>query len=125
MDYTEKVVLLERAYCCFNERRIDDLLAMMTDDVQWPDVAHGTVLDGKALISPYWEAQFAVSDPTVIPTDFFPVGRDLVAVIKQRILNHRGELLTPPSTLFHRYTFRDDRVSRMVVFVDREAAAMP
>jgi hypothetical protein len=27
--------------------------------------------------------------------------------------------------VFHRYTFRDDLVSRMVVFVDREAAATP
>jgi hypothetical protein len=125
VDGAERITFLERAYCRFNERRIDDLLAMMTDDVQWPDVANGTVLEGKASISPYWEAQFSVADPTVIPTDFFPAGGDFVAVIKQRILDHQGELLAPPSTVFHRYTFRDDLVSRMVVFVDREAAATP
>jgi hypothetical protein len=125
VDGAERIVFLERAYCHFNERRIDDLLAMMTEDVQWPNAANGTVLEGKAAISPYWKAQFGVSDPTVIPTDFFPVGNELVAVIKQRILDRQGELLAPPSTVFHRYTFRDDLVSRMVVFTDREAAAAP
>jgi hypothetical protein len=48
VDGAERIIFLERAYCRFNERRIDDLLAMMTDDVQWPDVANGTVLEGKA-----------------------------------------------------------------------------
>ncbi len=119
------ITFLERAYRHFNERRIDELMAMMADDVQWPDVANGTVLEGKAAISRYWEAQFAVADPIVTPTDFFPVGGELVAVINQRILDLKGELLAPPSTVFHRYTFRHDLVSRMVVFVDREAAKTP
>jgi ketosteroid isomerase-like protein len=125
VDGTERIIFLEHAYRCFNERRIDDLLAMMTDDVQWPDVANGIILKGKASISPYWQAQFAVANPTVIPTDFFPVGGDVVAVIKQQILDHQGELLAAPSTVYHRYTFKDGLVSRMVVFVDRQAAATP
>ena len=109
MGVAERIILLEHAYQHFNERRIDDLLAMMTGDVLWPDVANGTVMEGKAAIGPYWEAQFSVADPKVIPADFFPVGSELVAVIKQRLLNHEGELLAPPTTVFHRYTFRDNR----------------
>jgi hypothetical protein len=81
------------------------------------------VLEGKAAIVPYWEAQFAVADSRVIPVDFFPVGSDLVAIVKQRTLDHHGEVLAPPSIVFHRYTFKSDRVSRMVVFADRESAA--
>ncbi len=54
----ERIILLEHAYQHFNERRIDDLLAMMTGDVLWPDVANGTVMEGKAAIGPYWEARF-------------------------------------------------------------------
>jgi hypothetical protein len=119
----KRIRFLELAYHRFNERRIDDLLAMMTEDVQWPDVANGTVLEGKTAIIPYWEAQFAIADPTVIPIDFFPVGSELVAVVKQHILDHQGGVVAPPSTVFHRYTFKGDLVSRMVVFADREAAA--
>lgn len=125
MHGTQKILLLERAYSCFNERRLDELLAMMTDDVQWPDVANGAVLAGKASIRSYWEAQFAVAHPTVIPTDFLPVGSDVVAVITQRILDHQGEPLVSPSTVFHRYTFWGDLVSHMVVHADREAATAP
>ena len=43
MKSAEKVASRERAYEHFNERRIGDLLAMMADEVQWPDVAHGVV----------------------------------------------------------------------------------
>ncbi len=59
VDDVEKVSTLERAYELFNERRIDQLLAMMVDDVQWPDVANGAVLEGPSAIRQYWGAQFA------------------------------------------------------------------
>ena len=58
----------------------------------------------------------------MIPVDFFPVGGDLVAIVKQRTLDHHGEVLAPPTIVFHRYTFKSDLVSRMVVFADRESA---
>ncbi len=125
MDLTGRVNLLERAYRFFNARTIDGLLAMMTDDVEWPDVVNGTVLDGKASIRSYWEAQFAVTDPRVVPTDFLPVGGELVAIVDQHVLDLRGEPLVPSTTVFHRYTFRDERVRRMVVFDDRAEAARP
>lgn len=59
----ERVARLERAYRLFNERQVDDLLAMMTEDVQWPDVANDAVLHGREAIRPYWAAQFAVAGP--------------------------------------------------------------
>src|SRR5450755_736887 len=53
--------LLRRAYRLFNERRIDALLELMTEGVEWPNVASGTVLHGREAIRPYWEAQFAAA----------------------------------------------------------------
>ena len=67
VDSAEKVASLERAYRLFNECRIDQLLAMMVDDVRWPDVGNGVVLDSKPAIRQYWDAQFTVSDPLVVP----------------------------------------------------------
>jgi hypothetical protein len=120
MDGTERVAPLERAYRLFNDREIDELLCMMTEDVEWPDVANGVVLHGKDAIRPYWEAQFATVDPEVRPTAFIQAGDDLVAVIDQRIRDLQGEVLTPPAVIFHRYTFSGDLVRRMVVFTDRD-----
>ena len=122
MDSAEKVAYLERAYRLFNERKIDDLLAMMIDDVAWPDVAHGVVLESKAAIRQYWEAQFAVAAPHVVPTGFLEVDDDLVAVIDQRILDLFGDPLIDPAVVYHRYQFNGGLISRMTVFERSEDA---
>jgi hypothetical protein len=122
VDSAEKVASLERAYRLFNERKIDDLLAMMIDDVRWPDVAHGIVLEGKAAIRQDWEAQFAVAAPHVVPTGFLGVDDDLVAVIDQRVFDLFGNLLMEPAVVYHRYSFNGSLISRMSVFGTREDA---
>ena len=95
---------------------------MMTDDVGWPDVANGAVLHGKEAIRAYWEGQFAAADPRVTPIDFIEAGDDVIAVVEQRILDLQGRPLAPTAVVFHRYTFANDRVRRMVVFADRDEA---
>ncbi|HXA34334.1 MAG TPA: nuclear transport factor 2 family protein [Acidimicrobiales bacterium] len=122
MKTSERIAVLEHAYRLFNDRRVDELLALMTDDVEWPDVANGTILHDKVAIRRYWAGQFATASPQVTPTGFMEVGQDLVAVIDQRIMDLKGSPLVPPAVVFHRYTFAGDLVSRMVVFTDREAA---
>jgi ketosteroid isomerase-like protein len=122
MDTSERVEFLERAYHLFNSRRIDDLLAMMSADVEWPDVPRGAVLRGKDAIRRYWEGQFATADPRVAPTRFIEAGDDLVAVVEQRVLDRQGNVLVPPTVVFHRYSFTDDLVSQMVVFTNAEEA---
>ena len=110
----------------FNDRDVDGLLAMMTDDVEWPDVARSDVLRDKASIRAYWDGQFAVARPQVTPSGFVDVGDDVVAVVTQVVLDLAGEPLAPPSTVFHRYTFdRSGLVRRMVVFTDLEQATSP
>ena len=122
MVTAKQEALLRQAYRLFNDRQIDDLLALMTDDVEWPDVANGAVLHGKGEIRPYWAGQFAVADPRVVPIEFMPAGDDVVVVVDQRVLDFQGQTLAGPTVVFHRYTFADDLVRRMVVFADREAA---
>jgi hypothetical protein len=120
----ERIALLERAYRLFNDRRIDALLGLMTDDVEWPDVAKGTVLRGREAIRPYWEGQFAVVDPQVYPTEFKPIGDELVAVVDQRVLDRQGALLVA-AVVYHRYTFTLGRIHRMVVSNDAAEAFAP
>jgi hypothetical protein len=103
--------LLERAYERFNARDIDR-----------PDVAQEQVLRSKEAIRSYWEGQFAAANPIVTPTGFIEVGDDLVAVVDQVVLNFDGEPLVPLGTVFHRYSFADGLVRRMVVYADRAEA---
>jgi hypothetical protein len=121
-DMNERTALLSRAYERFNARQVDELLAMMSDDVEWPDVANGGVLRDKALIRSYWAGQFAVADPRVTPVDFIEVGDEVVVVVEQEILALDGSVLVPGATVFHRYAFDGDLVRRMRVFADRDEA---
>ncbi len=117
-----KVGVLHDAYRAFNQRRVDDLLAMMVADVEWPDVAGGTVLRSHDEVRTYWLAQFEAASPVVEPMDFVAAGDDLVAVVRQQVFDHAGAPLTEAVTVFHRYTFRDEKVAAMTIHTDRESA---
>jgi hypothetical protein len=114
--------LLRRAYSLFNNRDVEALLAMLTDTIEWPDVANGTVLHDKEAIRSYWQGQFAVASPRVEPTDFVRAGEDLVVVVEQEVVDLQGETLTPKNVVFHRYTFEGNLVKRMTVFNDLASA---
>ena len=124
MDIDEQVALLERAYRLFGDRDVDALLDLLTDDVEWPDVAGGKVLRGKPAVRSYWETQFASVDPRVTPTAYIPTGEDLVAVVEQRVFDLDGKPLRPSTVVYHRHSFDGDRVCRMRVFADRNDAVM-
>lgn len=111
-----RVDVLRRAYELFNERRIDELLALMADDVEWPDVANAAVLHTKSEIRKYWEAQFAAAQPFVHPDDFVEDDGDVVAVVQQHVEGLDGAVVVPVHVVHHRYTFDDrGRVVRMTV----------
>jgi len=95
---------------------------MMVDDARWPDVANGVELKGKPAIRRYWEAQFARTQPKVVPTEFFDAGDDVIATVDQRIFDLDGTLLVGPAVVFHRYSFRTSLVSRMTFHQRREDA---
>jgi hypothetical protein len=121
----ERTSLLERAYVLFNQRDIAPLLALMVDDVGWPDVTNDVELHSKPAIRAYWEGQFAVAQPQVVPTEFIEVGDDVVATVDQRVFDLDDKLIGEPMTVFHRYSFRGRLISRMVVHQRREYALAP
>jgi hypothetical protein len=90
--HTRRVSWLQHVYWLFSDRRVDGLLAMMTADVEWPDVARGTVLRGKDAIWSYWAARFAVTNSQVTPADFINARDDLVAVVTNRYSAWKDEL---------------------------------
>jgi ketosteroid isomerase-like protein len=119
----EQISTLDRAYRCFNDRRIDEVLALLTDDVEWPDVGNGAVLHGRDAVRPYWEAQFAVASPRVDPVEYVDAADDVVAVVDQRVDGLDGATLVPVHVVYHRYSFgAGGRVRRMVVFTEEADA---
>jgi hypothetical protein len=50
VDTSERVAFLEGAHGLFNDRRIEALIKMMIEDVDWPDVASAEVLHGRVAV---------------------------------------------------------------------------
>ena len=110
MDAREELV--RRLYDAHARRDIDGALAGMTADVEWPNVAEGTVLRGHEEARAYWTSQFSAIDPHVEPVAVVEDGDDLVVTVHQVVRGLDGALLQE-SDVTHRYSFRDGLVSAM------------
>ena len=54
-------------YAAFNRRDVDGVLAMMSDEVDWPNAWKGGRLVGRDAVRDYWTAQWQEIDPHVDP----------------------------------------------------------
>ena len=53
-------------YEAFNRRDVDAVLAMMSDEVDWPNAWKGGRLVGRDAVRDYWTTQWLEIDPTSI-----------------------------------------------------------
>src|SRR5262245_45390084 len=114
MDEDPRIELLRRAYAAFNRRDVEAALALLDPEVEWPNVAEGTVLHGRAAVRDYWTRQFAAIDPRVEPLGFADEGDLLVVTVHQAIRDRAGQLLGE-GQVAHVYAFRGGLVGRMTV----------
>jgi hypothetical protein len=49
--------LIAQAYSAFNQRNLDDALALMSESVSWPKASEGGRVVGKEEIRAYWTRQ--------------------------------------------------------------------
>ena len=61
--------LIAQAYSAFNQRNIDGVLAVMSDNVNWPKASEGGRAVGKEEIRAYWTRQWQEFDPHVEPME--------------------------------------------------------
>lgn len=116
-----RIALLRAAYAAFDRRDLDGALAMLAEDVAWPDMLHGRVLHGTDAVRAYWAHQFATIDSRVAPLAFATHG-DLVLVEVDQQVRRPDVAEVEQRTVGHLYRFRGDRVARMDVFADVAAA---
>jgi ketosteroid isomerase-like protein len=105
--------LLRRAYVAFNARDIDEVLALMHPEVDWPNAMEGRREHGHAAVRDYWTRQFEVIDSHVEPTRFDQDDQGRVVVeVHQVVRDAAGELLAE-NDVQHVYTIRDGLIERM------------
>src|SRR5436309_10785079 len=107
MTVDEREQLLRRAYDAFNRRDIDDTLALMQPDVDWPNVLKGGRLRGHEEVRKYWILQFATIDPHVEPESFIEGEDGRVVVEVHEVVRACSGALLADERVKHVYAFRD------------------
>lgn len=110
----DPIATLRAAYAAFNRRDLDAALALLTDDVDWPNLLDATRAHGRPAVRAYWERQFARFSPTVTPTAFTVDGDTVTVTVHQQVHALDGTLLKE-ATVAHRYTLRAGLIARMDV----------
>jgi hypothetical protein len=106
-------LVFHEMYAAFNRREIDNVLAKMHPEVDWPNGWEGGREHGKEAVRAYWTRQFNAVSSNVEPKSFRTdeEGRILIDV-HQVVHDMEGKLLSD-SMVEHLYTVKDGLVRRM------------
>jgi len=107
--------LLRKAYEAFNARKIDEALALMCDDVVWPNGMEGGVVHGHSGVREYWTRQWAMINPTVHPIEIREQADGCLDLeVHQLVKDLQGAVLVD-RTVHHVYRLRDGRIASMEI----------
>jgi ketosteroid isomerase-like protein len=108
--------ILRNAYRAFNARDVEAAIALMHEDVDWPNAWEGGRVVGRAAVRDYWTRQFASISSKVEPRTFEHLANgEVVVAVDQTVDDARsGERLSRGSVR-HRYRIEDDLIVRMDV----------
>ena len=110
---TSRPRLIAQAYAAFNRRDIDGVLALMSENVDWPKASEGGRAVGKEEIRAYWTRQWKELDPRVevLQVIEHAEGRTDVRV-HQLVKNLKGEVLSD-AEVWHVYSIANGLIERM------------
>lgn len=105
--------VLREAYRHFNARRIDEVLARMHPEVEWPNGWEGGYVHGHEGVRAYWTRQWAAVDPHVEPIRMREDGADGIEVDVHQVVRDLEGRVVVDTHVQHVYRFRDDLIVRM------------
>ena len=106
--------LLRDVYAAFNARRIDPILAVMCDDVVWPNGMEGGVVLGHAGIREYWTHQWSMINPSVDPLSIREQEGRFDVEVQQLVKDLEGKVLVD-RVVHHIYTLRGGLIASMEI----------
>ena len=105
--------IIEQAYSAFNKRDIDGALALMTQDVSWPEASEGGKIVGKEEIRAYWTRQWGEFDPYVVPLAMTEEDGDNIRVrVHQLVKSLQGDVLSD-SEVLHVFSVKSGLIAAM------------
>jgi len=105
--------LIAQAYSAFNQRNVDGVLALMSENVSWPKASEGGRAAGKEEIRAYWTRQWQEFDPHVEPIEVIDrEGGKTEVKVRQLVKSLAGDVLSD-SEVWHVYTIANGLIERM------------
>lgn len=112
---TPEIELLRRVYASFNRREIEDVLAVMYPDVDWPNGMEGGRVLGKDAVRSYWKRQFEVLNPRVEPQGFATEKDGRIAVEVHQVVHDNGGKLIVDQIIHHVYEISGGLIRSMEI----------
>jgi hypothetical protein len=113
--------LIARVYSAFNRRNIDEAIALMSENVDWPKASEGGRVIGKEEIRAYWTRQWAEFDPHVEPIEVTEREAGRIDVkVHQLVKDLKGDVLSDQIVL-HVFGITDGLITRMDIHENKPA----
>jgi ketosteroid isomerase-like protein len=105
--------IVRAAYAAFNNRDVDRGVALVADNVLWPNMPDGGFVRGRDGVRAHWREQFEAVDPHIEVLDIDADGdRHVRASVRQIVRSHEGQTLSD-ELVTHVYSVRDGLIERM------------
>ena len=108
-----KQQLLTTVYAAFNRRDVDEVLARMRPDVDWPNGMEGGRVRGRDEVRAYWTRQWRTLDPLVEPVRIENDATGNTVVDVHQVLRDLSGNTLRDQMVQHVYSFRDGLIERM------------
>src|SRR5580692_6962155 len=115
-------ILIAEAYAAFNRRDIDDVLALMSENVSWPKASESGRAVGREEIRAYWTRQWQEFDPHVEPMEVIDREGGRTDVRVHQIVKSLGGDVLFDREVWHVYTIANGLIERMDI-EEREASS--
>jgi hypothetical protein len=107
------LTLIAQAYSAFNQRDIDGVLALMSENVNWPKASEGGRAVGKEEIRAYWTRQWKEFDPHVEPMEVIEREDGKAEVRVHQLVKSLGGDVLFDREVWHVYTIANGLIERM------------
>lgn len=111
--------LLLQAYAAYNSQHVETLLALVSDDVDWPG-DNADRLHGKEAVRTYWTEQWTRTRTHDTPVNFAELTDGRIAVhISQVVRSLNGSVISK-GQFMHIHRIQGSRIARMDIKAHRE-----
>ena len=100
----------QELYKNFNERKIDQVISKMTDNVKWANGMDGGYVYGYDAVKDYWTRQFTIVSSNVTPLEI-ETDNDIVKIKVRQVVHDLNGNLLADELVYHLFHLRENKIT--------------